>query len=66
MSVRAGLGWSPFERVDPGSRSFWEAVEAIEELGYDSLWFSDTATLGDPAPLPALAAVAVSLNQSES
>jgi probable F420-dependent oxidoreductase len=58
MSVRAGLGWSPFEPVDPGSRGFWEAVEEIEELGYDSLWLGDTATLADPAPLPALAAVA--------
>jgi probable F420-dependent oxidoreductase len=58
VSVRAGLGWSPFETVDPGSPSFWEAVEAIEELGYDSLWLSDTATLGDAAPLPTLAAVA--------
>ena len=58
MSVRVGLGWSPFEAVDPGSRGFWETVEAMEELGYDSLWLSDTATLGDAAPLPTLAAVA--------
>ncbi len=58
MSVRVGLGWSPFDPVDPGSPAFWEAVEAMEELGYDSLWLSDTATLGDAAPLPTLAAVA--------
>jgi probable F420-dependent oxidoreductase len=58
VSVRVGLGWNPFEAVDPGSRKFWESVEAMEELGYDSLWLSDTATLGDPAPLPTLAAVA--------
>jgi probable F420-dependent oxidoreductase len=58
VSVRAGLGWNPFTPVDPGSPEFWSAVEAMEELGYDSLWLSDTATLGDAAPLPALAAVA--------
>ncbi|HET6692300.1 MAG TPA: LLM class flavin-dependent oxidoreductase [Miltoncostaeaceae bacterium] len=58
MSVRVGLGWNPFEAVDPGAPAFWEAVEAMEELGYDSLWLSDTATLGDAAPLPTLAAVA--------
>ena len=58
MSVRVGLGWSPFDPADPGSRGFWESVEAMEELGYDSLWLSDTATLGDAAPLPTLAAVA--------
>jgi probable F420-dependent oxidoreductase len=58
VSVRAGLGWSPFDAVDPGSPAFWAAVEAMEELGYDSLWLSDTATLGDAAPLPTLAAVA--------
>lgn len=58
MSVRVGLGWSPFDPVDPGSRGFWGTVEAMEELGYDSLWLSDTATLGDAAPLPTLAAVA--------
>ena len=58
MSVRVGLGWSPFEAVDPGSPAFWETVGVMEELGYDSLWLSDTATLGDAAPLPTLAAVA--------
>jgi probable F420-dependent oxidoreductase len=58
VSVRAGLGWNPFTPADPGSPEFWAAIEAMEELGYDSLWLSDTATLGDVAPLPALAAVA--------
>ena len=37
---------------------FWRAVEAMEELGYDSLWLSDTATRPGPSPLPVLAAVA--------
>src|SRR5580704_335726 len=31
----------------------------MEELGYDSIWLSDTAALGGLAPLPALAAIAV-------
>lgn len=58
MSVRVGVGWSPFEAADLASGRFWRAVETMDELGYDSLWLSDTATLATPAPLVALAAVA--------
>jgi probable F420-dependent oxidoreductase len=58
VSVRVGLGWSPFETLDPGRGRFWRVVDLLEELGVDSLWLSDTATLPDPAPLVTLAAVA--------
>jgi probable F420-dependent oxidoreductase len=36
----------------------WPAVTAAEELGYDSIWVSDTATQDGLAPLVTLAAIA--------
>ena len=57
-SVRVGLGWSPFEEADFDGPRFWGAVEQMEEIGFDSLWLSDSAGLGGVAPLPTLAAVA--------
>ena len=58
LTVKVGLAWNPFDRdAVPGPR-FWQAVELMEELRYDSLWLSDTATRPGPAPLPVLAAVA--------
>jgi probable F420-dependent oxidoreductase len=58
LTVRAGVGWSPFDGDGLADGRFWRAVEAMEELGYDSLWLSDSAGLGGAAPLPMLAAVA--------
>jgi probable F420-dependent oxidoreductase len=58
LTVRVGLAWSPFDRESVPGPGFWRAVEAMEELGYDSLWLSDTATRPGPSPLPVLAAVA--------
>ena len=57
MSVRVGIGIGPFDRdVSPGW--FLRHVEHLEELGYDSIWLSDSATMAGPAPLVALAAAA--------
>lgn len=56
LSVRVGVGPSPF--APAGVETLWPLVETLEEVGYDSLWLSDTARLGGLAPLPALAAVA--------
>jgi probable F420-dependent oxidoreductase len=59
LSVKVGVGWEPFGgggRVS--AEDFWRAVEAMEEIGYDSIWLSDSATRAGLAPLPALAAVA--------
>jgi probable F420-dependent oxidoreductase len=58
LSVRVGVGWNPLHRDAIGRPVFWETVELLEELAYDSLWMSDTATRAGPAPLPMLAAVA--------
>jgi probable F420-dependent oxidoreductase len=56
--VRVGVGWNPFGGDGVGDGRFWEAVETMEELGYDSVWLADTAALPGAAPLPMLAAVA--------
>jgi probable F420-dependent oxidoreductase len=61
MSIRAGVqfgGW-PLGPVEGGR--FLDFVDRIEELGFDSLWFSDrlistTPTLGSFAALAAVAA----------
>jgi probable F420-dependent oxidoreductase len=58
LTVRVGIGWNPFDGDGLADGRFWAAVEALEELGYDSLWLSDSAALGGASPLPALAAVA--------
>jgi probable F420-dependent oxidoreductase len=58
LSVRVGVGWSPLRRETIGTPLFWDTVELLEALDYDSLWLSDTATRPGPAPLPMLAAVA--------
>jgi probable F420-dependent oxidoreductase len=58
VSVRVGIGWGPFGGNDLSPDLFFGLVEWIEELGYDSIWLSDSATLGGPAPLVTLAAVA--------
>jgi probable F420-dependent oxidoreductase len=58
VSVRVGIGIGPFgdDALSPGG--FLHQVERVEELGYDSIWLSDSATMAGPAPLVALAAAA--------
>ena len=58
LTVRMGLAPNPFATGHAGLDALWRLVEAMEELGYDSLWVSDSAGLGGLAPLPTLAAVA--------
>jgi probable F420-dependent oxidoreductase len=58
LTVRVGVGLNPFAEDGLATGRFWSAVETMEELGYDSIWLSDTAALSGLAPLPALAAVA--------
>jgi probable F420-dependent oxidoreductase len=58
LSVRVGVGLSPLA-PGPPDRVFWEMVETLEGVGYDSLWLNDSpGRLGSVAPLPTLAAVA--------
>lgn len=63
LTVRVGLMWSPFDRDAVPSPLFWEAVEAMDADGWDSLWLSDPGTRPGPAPLAALAAVAARTTQ---
>ena len=58
LTVRVGIGWNPFDRVNVGGPLFWDTVELLERDGWDSLWLSDIATGAGVAPLPMLAAVA--------
>ncbi len=58
LTVRVGVGLNPFAGAGVADGGFWTAVETMEEVGYDSIWLSDTAALGGMAPLPALAAIA--------
>src|SRR3954451_7920315 len=58
LTVRVGVGLGSFQRGASTAERFWEVVDLLEALGYDSLWLADAATRGGLAPLPALAAVA--------
>jgi probable F420-dependent oxidoreductase len=58
MSVRVGIGVGPFGDGDAAAGGFLRYVDRLEELGFDSLWLSDSATMAGPAPLVALAAAA--------
>jgi probable F420-dependent oxidoreductase len=58
VSVRVGIGLGPFGDDDLSPGGFLRQVERVEELGFDSIWLSDSATMAGPAPLVALAAAA--------
>jgi probable F420-dependent oxidoreductase len=58
LPVRVGVSLDPFDAQSADGSHLWAAVALMEELGIDSLWLPDSATLGGLAPLPALAAVA--------
>ena len=58
MSVRVGIGLGGATAVDVRGSTFLMLVDGLEELGYDSVWLSDSATLPGPAPLSTLAAIA--------
>src|SRR5579875_2737324 len=55
LTIRAGVALA---QRDESVATLWRAVETMEELGYDSVWLSDTAARAGLAPLPALAAIA--------
>src|SRR4051795_12239391 len=55
LTIRVGVAPPPQLRaVD----EWWRFVDALEDLGYDSIWLSDSATRPGLASVPALAAVA--------
>jgi len=58
MSVCIGIGVGVFDETGRSPVRLLRLVERLEELDYDSIWLSDSATLRGPAPLVTLAAVA--------
>src|SRR5436853_6769743 len=55
LTIRVGIAPPPQLRtVD----DLWGFVDALEELGYDSIWLSTSATRTGLASVPALAAIA--------
>lgn len=58
LSVRVGVGLPPTAPGDEPGGALWPLVETLEEVGYDSIWLSDSPARGGLAPLPTLAAIA--------
>ncbi|MGE4426488.1 MAG: LLM class flavin-dependent oxidoreductase [Solirubrobacteraceae bacterium] len=58
LSVRVGVAWTP-RGADLRDGTYRRLVEALERIGYDSIWLADTAALEGVAPLPALTAAAL-------
>src|SRR4051794_41515878 len=62
LTIRVGIAPPPQLRaVD----EWWRFVDALEDLGYDSIWLSDSATRPGLASVPALAAVAARTRRVE-
>jgi probable F420-dependent oxidoreductase len=56
--VRVGVGLPPLAPGADPTASLWSLVDTLEEVGYDSIWLSDSTARGAFAPLPTLAAIA--------
>src|ERR671926_1213891 len=54
MKVRIGYGIGTQGLADGGAR-FAELIDALEELGFDSIWCSERATGSIPEPMVSLA-----------
>lgn len=58
MKTRVGFGLSALALSGWNEGSFFAIVDACEELGWDSIWFSERVSSDAPDPLVAMAAVA--------
>lgn len=58
MKIRVGFGLSALALSGWEAERFWSIVDACEELGWDSLWFSERVSSDAPDPVVAMAAVA--------
>jgi probable F420-dependent oxidoreductase len=54
MKIRIGVGLTALAPASDGER-FGELVDALEQLGFDSLWLSERATAPSPEPMVGLA-----------
>lgn len=57
LSVRVGVGIPPAPAGADPTGSLWRLIDTLEEVGYDSIWISDTGGRGGLAPLPTLASI---------
>ena len=57
MKIRVGFGLGTFG-ADIDGETFWRIVDACENGGWDSIWFSERVSGPGPDPLAAMAAVA--------
>jgi len=58
VKIRVGFGLGTTASAGLDGNAWWSVVDACEELGWDSIWFSERATLDVPDPLAMMAAVA--------
>jgi probable F420-dependent oxidoreductase len=58
VKTRVGVGLSALALAGWNESSFFSIVDACEELGWDSIWFSERVSSDAPDPLVAMAAVA--------
>jgi probable F420-dependent oxidoreductase len=56
--VRVGVGLPPAAPGTDPDAALWSLVDTLEEVGYDSIWLSDSPARSSFAPLPTLAAIA--------
>jgi probable F420-dependent oxidoreductase len=56
--VRIGVGLPPVAPGTDPAAALWSLVDTLEEVGYDSIWLSDSPARSSFAPLPTLAAIA--------
>jgi probable F420-dependent oxidoreductase len=58
MKIRVGFGLSALALAGWDAERFYAIVDACEELGWDSIWFSERVSSDAPDPVVAMAAVA--------
>ncbi len=58
MKIRVGVGLSTLALAGWDARLFDDIVDACEDLGWDSIWFSERVSSDAPDPLVAMSAVA--------
>ena len=58
MKVRVGFGFGTTAAGGLDGQQWLDAIDALEELRWDSVWFSERISLGVPDPLAMMAATA--------
>ena len=58
MKIRVGFGLGVTATAGMDGETFWSIIDTCEQVGWDSIWFSERATADVPDPLASMAAVA--------